>query len=93
MDTQKLIDKLSESLDLPEDKTGFLIKCFADLMILHGENLDNVSVPGFGSFEFRLRNEREVVHPASGKRLLIPPKVTINFRPTPLLKTKIKDGR
>lgn len=54
---------------------------------------DVVSVPSFGNFEPRKRNERVMSHPSSpGKRLLIPPKMVLNFKPSAILKARMKDG-
>ena len=52
---------------------------------------DMVSMPGFGTFEPKKRMEREAVHPSSGKRILIPPKLTMVFKPSTLLKQKIRN--
>lgn len=52
---------------------------------------DTVSIPSFGNFEPHKRNERVMSHPSlKGKKLLIPPKVVVNFKPSAILKTKIK---
>ncbi|MDE6057969.1 MAG: HU family DNA-binding protein, partial [Muribaculaceae bacterium] len=52
---------------------------------------DSVTFPGFGSFEPRKRIERIAFHPSSGKRMLIPPKITMTFRPSSLLKQKVRN--
>ena len=51
-------------------------------------DMDIVAIPGFGSFEAK---KRITVHPQSGKRLLVPPKITMTFKPSALLKQKLKD--
>lgn len=54
---------------------------------------DIVSLPGFGNFEPRKRNERIMSHPSSkGKRLLVPPKLVVSFKPSSVLKNKINAG-
>lgn len=52
---------------------------------------DTVTYPGFGSFEPRKRMERIAVHPSTGKRMLIPPKITLTFKPSTLLKQKVRN--
>lgn len=54
-----------------------------------GAEMDVVAVPGFGTFEPKKRLERINVHPASGKRMLLPPKIVMNFKPSALLKQKV----
>lgn len=51
---------------------------------------DSVAVPSFGTFEPRKRLERVSVHPSTGKKILIPPKLSVIFRPSAMLKVKIR---
>ena len=51
-----------------------------------------VNVSGFGTFEVKKKLERVIVHPSTGKRMLVPPKLVLNFRPTSVVKHKIKKG-
>ena len=52
--------------------------------------LDSIAIPGFGTFEAKKKLERIVVNPGTGKRMLVPPKITRSFKPSALLKSKIK---
>jgi nucleoid DNA-binding protein len=52
--------------------------------------MDSVQVPGFGTFEPKKRDERVMVHPSTGKRMLVPPKVVVGFKISNVLKAKIK---
>lgn len=51
-----------------------------------------VSIPSFGTFEIKKRLERILVNPSTGKRMMVPPKLVLNFRPTPLVKEQLKKG-
>lgn len=92
MDNKTLIDHLSKRLDISRDTVTELIDGLAEVIGECGSNLDSVAVPSFGSFEPRKRMERVALHPASGKRLLIPPKIVMTFRPSIILKQKIRHG-
>lgn len=51
---------------------------------------DTVAIPGFGSFETKKKMERVMAVPSSGgKRLLIPPKIVMTFKPSALLKQRL----
>lgn len=50
---------------------------------------DSVSISGFGVLEVRKKKERVSVNPSNGQRMLIPPKLTLNYKPSALLKDKI----
>ncbi len=49
-----------------------------------------VAIPAFGTFEAKKRNERIAVHPSTGKKMLLPPKLSIVFKPSVTLKQKIR---
>ena len=48
------------------------------------------ALPGFGSFEVKKKMERIVVNPATKQRKLIPPKLVMGFKPSAVLKEKLK---
>lgn len=66
-----------------------MIDAFRETVVDAAAGYDAVSLPGFGCFEVRKRAERVAVHPGSGKRLLIPPKLALIFRPSMSLKQKV----
>ena len=51
-----------------------------------------MSVPDFGTFELKKRMERIVVNPSTGQRMLVPPKIVLNFKPATSVKNKMKKG-
>ena len=53
---------------------------------------DGVQLPNFGAFEVKKKLERVIVNPSTGQRLLVPPKLTLAFRPIQQVKEKIKKG-
>ena len=89
MDNKTLIDNLSSRLNLPQDEIAAmqadLVGVIADALV----DSDSVAIPSFGNFEPKKRLERISVHPVSGKRLLIPPKLVASFRPSAILKQSI----
>lgn len=90
MDQKSLIDKICASADLSRENAVKLIDAFIDEIGNSCGNLDSIAIPGFGQFEGKKRDERIAVHPASGRRMLVPPRITVGFKPSALLKQKIK---
>ena len=45
----------------------------------------------FGTFEVKKKMERIVVNPVTRQRLLVPPKLSLTFKPCPALKGKVKN--
>ena len=93
MDNKKFIDTLSARLDISLSSVNSMIEAMTKEMVKVTSNLDGIVVPGFGTFEPRLREERIAVHPATGKRLLVPPRIYLSFKTSPVLKQKINNGK
>ena len=93
MDSKKFLEELSNRLDISMASVNGLIEGMCDQLAKTASNLDGVVVPGFGIFEPKLREERVALHPASGKKLLIPPRIILQFKSSPVLKQKINNGR
>lgn len=55
-------------------------------------SMDSVSIQGFGIFEPRKKLERVAVNPSTGKRMLIPPRIVLTFKPGAVLKNRIKEN-
>ena len=52
-----------------------------------------VMVPNFGVFETKKKMERIMVNPSTGQRMLVPPKLVLNFKPNQTWKEKLKGGQ
>lgn len=51
---------------------------------------DTVNISGLGNFEVKKRMERIITSPSTGHKMLVPPKLVVNFKPVSSLKEKIK---
>lgn len=51
-----------------------------------------VQLPNLGALEVKKKLERVMVNPTTGQRMLVPPKLTLAFKPNNTLKDKIKKG-
>ena len=50
---------------------------------------DAISINGFGTLEVKKKMERISVNPVSGKRMLIPQKLTLTYKNSDIFKEKI----
>lgn len=89
MDYKKFSEELSSRLDISLSTVNLLNEALCKEFIRTASEIDSIVVPGFGTFESRLREERIALHPASGKRLLVPPRIYLSFKQSPVLKQKI----
>lgn len=92
MDYKTFIERVSAISDMERDEVE---ACIGALKTVFEEALvggDSISIPSFGSFEPRKRNERIMSSPSdSSKRLLVPPKVVVNFKPSVIMKGKLNE--
>jgi len=89
VDNKTLIERISADSGLSQEDVSKMLKALAGQIRENAVNGDSVSVPGFGTFEPRKRSERLNIHPATGKRMLLPPKIILSFKPSALLKQRL----
>lgn len=90
MDNKTIIDNISQELEMKKEDVRKLLSCFGNILVDSCIDGDMLVIPGFGQFEPRKKQERIAVHPSSGKRLLIPPKLVVSFKPSAVLKSRIQ---
>lgn len=93
MDNKTLIDKIAADIGSSPEVVEQLMATLSSVVGEAAADLDSVVLPGFGVFEPKKRLERMALHPASGTRLLVPPKIILSFRPATSLKQKIRNGK
>lgn len=90
MDNRTFIDLISGSTGMDKEKITGLItdlsKVIADAMVQE----DSIMIPAFGTFEPKKKLERIVVHPLTGRKILVPPKLSVSFRPSSSMKQKLR---
>ncbi|MDE6480013.1 MAG: HU family DNA-binding protein [Muribaculaceae bacterium] len=91
MDHKTFLEKLSQRVNAGKEETSEMIGALCQVLTDSALDGDIVTFPGFGSFEPHKRIERIAKHPSNGKRMLIPPKITLTFRPSTLLKQKVRN--
>lgn len=90
MDYKTFLEKVSQSAEIDKQTCASLLESFTEIIESSVASGEIVSIPSFGNFEPRKRNERIMSHPSTpGKRLLVPPKLVVNFKPSTILKNKI----
>lgn len=91
MDTKTLIDTLARRTGMKRADVQRLTEALGETVTEQCADFNSVAIPGFGTFDVKKRNERVATHPSTGKRLLVPPKISVVFKPSALLKQKLKD--
>lgn len=93
MDAKTLTMELAARLGREPQEIGALCE---ELGMVLGEWVaegNSVAVPQFGTFEPNKRDERVAMHPSTGKKILIPPKLQMVFRPSAALKNRVRNKK
>ena len=81
---------VAERINRDAEDVNKLVDALISVVKTRCGELDSIAVPGFGTFETKKKLERVVVNPTTWKRMLIPPKIVLSFRPSALLKNKLR---
>ena len=93
MTNKDFILELAEQTGYSPEDTQKMVNVIVETM---GDNFqeDNVVlVPTFGTFEVKKKMERVMVNPSTGQRMLVPPKLVLNFKPNQTWRDKLKGGQ
>ncbi len=90
MNNKEFISRLSKRTSLPVADVNSNVEALLSAMVERLKDNDQLNISGFGVFEVKMRNEKVLVNPKTGQRMLIPPKLVPAFRPSSKLKDKFK---
>ena len=92
MDNKTFTNSLADRLGREPEDISLLIHMLGETIAECVREGDVVTIPSFGSFEQKKRLERITVHPSTGKKILVPPKISLVFKPSTLLKQKVRNN-
>lgn len=90
MTNQELIASLAKRLGWTQKQTSEMLESTISIINSNLEEGIPVNIQGFGLFETKKKGERISVNPVSKQRFLIPPKITLAFRPGQAIKDNLK---
>ncbi|MBQ8423605.1 MAG: HU family DNA-binding protein [Coprobacter sp.] len=92
MEHKQFFATLQEHLGKDKKEVDNLYSGLLQIIKERSLSMDSISIQGFGVFEPRKKLERVTVNPATGKRMLIPPRIVLTFKPGAVLKSRIKEN-
>lgn len=92
MNNKEYISELSQRCGYTQENTQKLVRAVLDKMASGFDEGENIFIPSFGTFELKNRMERIVVNPSTGQRMMVPPKLILNFKPSASIKEKLRKG-
>ena len=90
MNNKQFLTELSGKCQMSAEQAAEQIQTLIGVMENLWQNGDSVSLPGFGVLEVKKKNERVSVNPTTGVRMLVPPKLVLTYKPSSILKEKLK---
>ena len=92
MNNKEFVAELSQRMGYKADQTQKLLLNVLNAMGDSFQEGDAVQIANFGVFEVKKKMERVIMNPATGQRMLVPPKLVLGFKPNAVWKDKIKKG-
>ena len=81
MNNKEYIAELAQQSGYTQTDTQKMVAAVIEQMGDSFEEGNSVLIPNFGTFEVKKRLERIIVNPGTQQRMLVPPKLVLNFRP------------
>ena len=89
MNNKEYIAELAQQSGYTQTDTQKMLTAVIEQMGNLFDEGDSVAIPNFGAFEVKKRMERVIVNPSTQQRMLVPPKLVLNFRPMDAVKEKL----
>lgn len=90
MNNKEFIASLSKKTGYRTDDTQRMVRTAFNSIIETIVEGDTVMLSRLGSFDVKKRMERIINNPGTGQRMLVPPKLVVNFKPVSSAKEKMK---
>ena len=90
MTNKELVAQLSEQLGWTQTKVSEVLAQTVELMSTQLVNNSIISIHNFGVFQTRKKSERISVNSQTQQRFLVPPKISVHFSSSSILKDKYK---
>lgn len=93
MNNKEFITALTQKTGYKTDDVQSMVRTTMQAVIQSLTDGETVSISGLGSFEVKKRMERIITNPGTGQKMIVPPKLVVNFKPFATLKEKVRSGK
>lgn len=90
MNSTEFTTALAKKLELSRLEAGIRLDNLLSVITEELVNGHVISIANFGNLEVRKRKERVSIHPVTGKKMLLPPKMVVKFKPSASFNKKNK---
>ncbi len=92
MNNKEFIAELAARTGSTQQSTQKLVLSAMEELLSMIEEEESVQIPSFGTFEVKKRIERILVNPNTSRKMLVPPKLVLGFKPTSAWKERLQKG-
>jgi len=92
MNNKEFITELSSRLGLTAKACQVLVNGVLADISKQLEAGNAVTMGTFGTFDVKKKQERVIQNPVNGQRMLVPPKLVVNFKASTTLKDRVQKG-
>ncbi|MCQ2254746.1 MAG: HU family DNA-binding protein [Bacteroidaceae bacterium] len=79
MNHKSFIDNLSEKIGTTAEDTQAKLDVLLDIFTNNLKSGNQINVSSFGLFEVNLKEDKIIVDPSTKKKMLVPPRLELNF--------------
>ena len=90
MNNKDFLNQLANKANMSSAETKKMVEDFINMFADYADDGSIYSIQGFGNFEVKKKMERIVVNPSTKQRMMVPPKLLLNFKPSASVKDKFK---
>ncbi len=90
MDSRQFVSVVSHQSGIDVKTAAAMIEAVAGAICRQCADLNTVAIPGFGNFVSEKSDEHVEVDPVTNNRVLIPPSINMQLRPSVILRKRIK---
>lgn len=87
-----ILSDISRRTSTDAGRVAEFLSLFADVIRDECGNENKIAIPGFGTFEGMKHDESVVQDLTTGRNMLLPPSIELQFKPGGMLRKKIKEG-
>lgn len=89
MNNKDFLEKVSQKTNFETADVKELVNLLIDVILDDIASGDSINVQGFGTFEPREKARRKMFNPTTKSFIIIPPKTTLSYKMSPVLKERL----
>ncbi|MCH5168004.1 MAG: HU family DNA-binding protein [Prevotellaceae bacterium] len=93
MNNKEFISDLTNRTQYNNREVTSLVNAVVSVITNELTEENTVAIQGFGTFEVKKKLERVLFNPITKQRMLVPPKMTVSFKPNTSLKDRVKQNQ